>query len=280
MKFNILNRALAGERFIDLHIVDSHCHMGPWYNYYFPKAEIEDMMHDADIIGVEKMCIAPHASISCDYKLGNSQVYDAICKYPKRVYGLLTLNPNFPEEFENEFNRYYKMEQFIGVKIHPSLCKYPVDGSNLFLAYEKIRKLGGYVLTHSWEEGPFCSTDSCENVIRAFPEVPFVLAHAAGTNVGVSKAINLANKYENAYLDTSGFEFSDTWIEEVISKIDETKVFFGSDCPFHDLRGGISRILFSNLEDHTKEKVLSGNFNRMLLKYPKKIVTDSGATKI
>lgn len=280
MKLDILSRAMTGDRFSDLHIVDSHCHMGPWYNYYFPNAEIEDMLHDADIVGVEKMCVAPHAAISCDYKLGNRQVYDAVCKFPQRVYGFLTLNPNFPEEYESQFDQYYTVKQFLGVKIHPSLHQYPVDGENFFMLYEKVKNLGGYILTHSWEQGPFCGTDACEKMIRAYPDVPFVLAHAAGTRVGVSKAVKLVNNYENAYIDTSGFEYSDTWIEELMSKADETKVFFGSDCPFHDLRGGLSRILFSGLTDHTKEEILSGNFNRMLLKYPKKMVIDTSATKI
>ena len=94
MKESIIERAFNGDIFTDLHIIDMHCHLGPTFNYYNPEAEIEQMIEDADRLGVEKLCIAPHAALSYDHKLGNCLTYNAIQKFPDRVFGLLTLNPN------------------------------------------------------------------------------------------------------------------------------------------------------------------------------------------
>jgi predicted TIM-barrel fold metal-dependent hydrolase len=245
--------------------------MGPWFSYYFPRAEIDEMMHDADTVGIEKLCIAPHASISSDYKLGNVQVTEAIAKYPERIYGYLAVNGNMPEEMQGEFDRYYSSPSFIGVKIHPSLHKYSVAGDNYFIAYEKVDKLGGFVLTHTWYDCPYCNLTLCEEAIKAFPKLPFVMAHAGGVSEGVEKAVKLVNTYENAYIDTCGFEFSDTWIEHIADKADKTKILFGSDVPFHDIRGGALRILLADLDDDTKTAILGGNFRKMLLKKPRKI---------
>lgn len=269
MKRDILKRALAGDKFTDLHMVDAHCHMSNYYNYYFPKADIEEMVEDADIVGVEKMCIAPHGAISCDYKLGNRQLLEAAEKFPDRVYGLLTLNPHRPEEIDGEFDKYYSVEQFIGVKLHPSLHKAPITGDGYIRVFEKVKRLGGIVLTHTWEGSQNDRIELCEEIIRNYPEIPLILGHSGGMSDGIMKSIKVVNRYENAYLDTSGFEFSNTWIEDIVGKADNSKIFFGSDFPFHDIRGGISRILFADLDDDVKIKILSGNFNEMLSKYPK-----------
>lgn len=269
MKNEILKRALAGKRFDDLHIVDAHCHMGTYFNYYFPKADIEEMIQDADIFGVEKLCIAPHAAISCDYKSGNKQLLDAIHQFPDRIYGLLTLNPNFPDEIDEQFEMYYPVRQFKGLKLQNGLHGYPVDGENCLLIFEKMKLFGGYVLLHTWDGSNMNSIEMCEEIIRDHPETAFILGHAGGLPDGVRKSVKVVNTYENAYLDTSGFEYSNTWIEEIASNADVTKILFGSDCPFHDLRGGISRILLADLDDDIKIKVLSENHRELLSKYPK-----------
>jgi predicted TIM-barrel fold metal-dependent hydrolase len=41
--------------------------------------------------------------------------------------------------------------------------------------------------------------------------------------------------------------------------------------PYHDIRGGVSRILFADLSDETKEKLLGRNFAKLLEKSPKRI---------
>jgi uncharacterized protein len=271
MKNSIMKRALAGERFEDLHIVDAHCHMGNYYMFYFPKADIDEMIHDADILGVEKFCIAPHAAISCDYKLGNKQLLDAINKYPDRVNGLLTLNANFPEEIDTQFDTYYSIKQFKGVKLHGDFHSFPINGEGCRKVFEKIRTYGGYVLAHTWEGSGKNSIPMCEEVIKNYPDIAFILGHSGGLADGIKKSINVANMYENAFLDTSGFEFSNTWIEEIAATADITKILFGSDFPFHDLRSGASRILFADMDDDVKMRILSGNYQEMLRRYPKKI---------
>jgi uncharacterized protein len=271
VKNKILTKALAAEDFHDLHIVDSHCHMGPWYNYYFSEAGIDSMLQDADKIGVKKLFIAPHAAISCDYRLGNAQAAETAEKHPHRVYGLLVLNPNKPEEIQGEFDTYYFRRNFTGVKLHPTLHRFGLADPGCSRVFDRLREYGGYALCHTWEGNPFCGTAVCESIIRAYPEVAFVLAHSAGTHTGVLNTMRLVNEYENAYMDTSGFEYSDTWIEDIMAVANPSKVLFGSDCPYHDLRGGISRILFSDLDDLVKIRILGENLEAMLKKFPKRV---------
>lgn len=270
MRNEITKRALAGDKFHDLHIIDAHCHMGTYNSFYFPGADIDEMIRDADILGVERVCIAPHSAVASDYKLGNRQLLDAVGKYPDRVYGMLTLNPNFPEEFDEQFKRYYQVEQFKGIKLHNDLHRYPITGDNCLKIFERLKLSGGYVLAHTWEGSPMDSIPMCEEVIKSYPDIAFILGHSGGLSDSVAKAVKVVNTYENAYLDTCGFEFSDTWIEEIAGKADNTKIIYGSDYPYHDLRGGISRILLADLEDDVKIRILSGNFSDLITRYPRK----------
>jgi predicted TIM-barrel fold metal-dependent hydrolase len=270
MNRDIMKMALAGENLSSLHIVDGHCHMGPWFNYYFPKADVEEMMADADLTGVERICVAPHASISLDYRLGNRIMADAAAKYPDRVLGYVAFDPNRPEEIDEEFEKYYPISQVVGVKIHPSAHAYNINGENYLKVFDRMNELGGICLTHTWEDGGTCCMERCEDVIRQYPGTAFILGHSGGLNRGIHRAVALANRYENAYLDTSGFEFSNVWIEDIMKKVSSAKVIFGSDYPFHDLRGGLSRILLADMDDDTKLDVLGRSFSRLLEKYPKK----------
>ena len=271
MSKNILTRAQCGDRFDDLQIVDCHNHMGPCYNFYCPPAGIEEMLHDADQLGVARLCVAPHIALSCDCPLGNRQVDEAARIHPNRVLAYLTLNGNHPDEISAEFDHHYGQAHFIGIKLHPSTHKYSANGENYYIAYTRLTKQGGFVLIHSWDDCPYANLNLCEEAIRTFPQVPFLLAHAGGIPSGVEKSIRVVNMYPNAFLDTSGFEFSNTWIEEVVACADPTKIIYGSDMPFHDMRSGISRILMADLDDETKAEILGRNFRKMLLLNPHKV---------
>jgi predicted TIM-barrel fold metal-dependent hydrolase len=72
-------------------------------------------------------------------------------------------------------------------------------------------------------------------------------------------------------MDSSGFEYSDITIETIMKLVDNGKVFYGSDMPYHDIRGGVSRILFADLSDETKEKLLSRNFKKLMERSPKRV---------
>ncbi|MDR2569130.1 MAG: amidohydrolase [Oscillospiraceae bacterium] len=266
MSNTIIGRAMNRDSFTDLKIIDMHCHLGPTDNFYFPKAEIEEMLEDADLFGTYKLCVAPHVGISADHKLGNKLAHEAITKFPDRVYGMLCFNPNFPEEIDCEFDAYYHIPQFVGVKIHPSSHKCPLTASVYRSIFERLCEKGGFLLTHTWESDSNCDAAACENTVKDFPGVNFILAHSLGLQDGIYKAISLVNRYDNCYMDTSGFEFSNVSIEAIMAKVDNNKVFFGSDMPFHDMRCGISRILYADLSDAVKEMLLSSNYVNFLEK--------------
>lgn len=268
MTREILGRALRGDRFEDLRIVDCHCHLGPTSGFYHPRSDIDDLMGHASICGVERLCIAPHVAISCDCGMGNDMAANAASRYPGKALGLLVPNGNRPEDVDAEFARHYHTGRFAGVKVHPGGIQTRLTAPGYLKAFEIVSRDGGYVLSHTWDECPYSAIELCEEVIRAFPGVPFILGHAGGTQAGMDKAAAVVNRYPNAYLDTCGAEYSNTWIEEVARRVDHAKILYGSDAPYHDIRYSLSRILFADLDDGLKARILSENYDRMVSSHP------------
>jgi len=272
LKRDIVKRALKGDKFEDLNIVDAHCHLHNLYSFYNPYAGIDEMIQEADRVGVRNICIAPIEGISCDFRLGNKHLKEAMEKYPQRVYGYILINPNFPEQIDEIFEEYYSLKNVLGIKIHPTAHKYSVCGENYRKAFDKVKALGGVVLSHSWQSADSnCVVEACEKIIQAYPEVPFIIGHSGGTCQGVLKAIDVVNKYENAYMDTCGTFFSNMHIEEMAAKAHPARILYASDYPFHDLRIEISDILFADMDDGIKTDILGENFRKMLKINPKRV---------
>ena len=264
MSKEITVRALRGDRFDDLDIVDMHCHYRNSYCYYQPQASMEDMVKEEAVLGINTFCVCPVTALECDYKLGNRQSLEFVRKFPDKVYAYVGLNPQYAGEIEGELDKYYGESRFIGVKIHPSGHRAKINCEGYKGVFNAVARRGGFVLTHSWEACPYSNMDLCEQVIAEFPQVNIVLAHTGGTVEGAKKTISLVNRYPNAYLDTCGFDVTEHWINELVERCPEHKILFGTDFPYHDVRYGSTRILFADLEDEVKLRILGGNFRLLM----------------
>ena len=270
MSKEITARALRGERLTDLNIFDMHCHYKNSYSYYQSEASMDDMVRGEKQAGINAFCVCPNTALESDTMLGNQEAFEFVQKYPTTVYAYLGLNPNFTDEIDILFDKYYHEDGFLGVKIHPFVHRVKVNDSRYRIVFENVVRRGGYVMSHSWETCQYCQLDLFEDVISTFPEVNIVLAHTGGTVEGVKKTIRLVNKYPNAYLDTCGFDINEHWINELVERCPIEKILFGTDFPFHDVNYCLSRILFADLEDDIKLKILGDNYRMLLGKSPKK----------
>ncbi|MBS1473525.1 MAG: amidohydrolase [Massilimaliae sp.] len=265
MSQTILQRAMNGDSFEDLEIIDVHCHMGNFACFQFSEAGIDPMIEDAKRMGVAKICVVAQAGTSNAYQRGNMDTLQAAERYPEHVLGYVALNPHKPEEAEREIKAYYPYRQFVGVKIHPGAMQAKANCEGYRRIFELVRQYGGYVLVHTWEACPYSNIDLCEDIIKDFPDVNFVLGHSGGTVDGVKKAIHLANRFSHVYLDCCGFDVTEHALPEMVEQMrDPERLLYGSDYPFHDLRYGLTRVLFSDLDDDMKQKILSANAQTLL----------------
>ncbi len=130
-------------------IIDMHGHLGPFHGIYMPEASLDAMIAGMDRDGIECIVLSPHNALSGDTREGNREMLEAVQAHPGRVYGYCTINPNFPEEIENEMNRYLAEPGVLGIKVHPSMQEYPATGQRYEPAWERANEDKLLVLSHT-----------------------------------------------------------------------------------------------------------------------------------
>lgn len=85
-------RALAGEKFSDVFIVDCHAHLNFWKAAFPWKVELDGVMEIRERIGIDIACI--NEGNCPDIRLANDDVGKAIQKHPERLAGFVTTSPS------------------------------------------------------------------------------------------------------------------------------------------------------------------------------------------
>ena len=157
----IAEKILAGEPLTDIRFVDIHAHtMDSGYHAWYTKntdpafACIETM----DRIGVDEIIVSSIMALGSDRVRGNELTKELIEKYPDRIKGYITVNGNFPEELEQEIEKYKDTPGFVGVKFYTALGMCSLDNPNLDKVYELVSKYNMMLLVHTWgSEGYPCA---------------------------------------------------------------------------------------------------------------------------
>ncbi|MFH1485379.1 MAG: amidohydrolase family protein [Chloroflexota bacterium] len=158
------------------------------------------------------------------------------------------------------------------VKLHPNLQRIYPDDEGLFPLYEAAQELEVPVVSHcgiSSAGTSFAEPRYFLEVLFAFPELVLVLAHLGS---GFQKDIEqVAVAYANTMFDCSAIiseadredRISCQELASMIRRVGTERVMFGSDFPWYDPAGAISRLVSSDLTDDEKRQILSQNAARV-----------------
>lgn len=101
--------------------------------------------------------------------------------------------------------------------------------------------------------------------IDVYPDISFILAHCGLGPEGYKASVRLAKQYDNVYLDTTGFRFSNTWTVDAIARqVGPHKVVFGTDMPFNDIGSAAGRVLLSELPLEWRIQMMGENARRVM----------------
>jgi len=253
--------------FKQLKIIDSHAHLGPTQAMYIPgDPSIDGLIQTMDRIGIEQIFIAPHIAITCDYISGNNLVLKAAQKYPGRVIALATANINYNLENIHELDRCFKNSIFKGIKLHPDLLGYSIKDCRLNDVFQFAADHGAFVISHtdarinSNHLIKLSEPSWFEPYLQKFPNVDFIFAHCGLTSEGFEESLRLSQLYSNVYLDTTGFRFSDIWtVEEIVKRANVRKLLFGSDMPYNDAGSALGRVIYADISEEDKCRILAKN---------------------
>ena len=245
-------------------IVDSHLHLGGLPYLYLPSNTEENIINLLKKVGIKKAICANHGSLSTiTYGLG--ELFESLENYSGFLYGYLVFNPNFEDVSLKSIENNFERKQIVGIKIHPSwhLC-YPDDSRyERFWQFAAEREIP--VLTHTWDpDAPnktqkFSDPFGFEKIIKKFPELKLVFAHAGGRGKMLYDVISLMKKYPNLYVDFAGDIFVSGLINEYIKRVDSQRLLFGSDMPWVDIRFHLAHLLNLSIAEEDKKNILGLN---------------------
>jgi predicted TIM-barrel fold metal-dependent hydrolase len=174
-----------------------------------------------------------------------------------------SVDPRDPQRVEKL--RAYMKEGCRGLKLHPIIQDFHPEGRECLELVEEFAQYELPVLFHAGrtayylpesEAESYAHLDNFIKVFASFPKTRFVLGHMGMFEAG--KAIEIAQVFENVYLETS---FQPTrMVRRAVEKVGGDRVMFGSDWPFGGQRYSLAVALrLSNKNPWLRERLLCKN---------------------
>lgn len=243
-------------------VIDMHGHLGPFYGIYMPEAQLETMAAQMDRYGYECIVLSPHSALSGDAREGNGEMLDAAEKYPGRILGYCTYNPNFTEDSLRDLDRYLPHPGVAGIKIHPSMHACSATDKRYGPLWERADAEKRIVLSHTWGTEGGCGTKEMRQVAEQYPSVRLILGHAC---YGAwAEAIALAAEFPNVYLELTAAYHVYGILEWMCREAGSGKVLFGTDYPWFDPFVAIGCVVYAHIGESEMLDILYHNARRLL----------------
>ena len=255
------------------HVIDFHSHAGTWAKVCMDY-NIDSYVHIMDKAGVDIACI--NCNFYGDSRIGNDLAESIVSKYPNRFRHVAFVNPHYPENVIEELERCFDQIGSLFIKIYPDYFRKANDDPAYFPAYEfaNDRKLA--IMTHAkfpFDPPELTITERFTNLSNRFPNIKWVLAHAASSDVissdqkpffKHSEAGDAAKEIPQVYLETCSSGTAFNCIEAAVDAAGEDRVLFGTDMTLMDARQQIAKVTTSTLSEDIKIKILGENAKKLL----------------
>lgn len=245
-------------------IIDSHLHLGGLSYLYLPSNTEENIINLLKKFGVNKAICAHHGSL-LTINFGEEELFKALNRYEDFLYGYLVFNPNFKDISLESLKKNIGRINIAGIKLHPSWHQcYPYDKKyDRFWQFAAEKNIP--VLTHSWDPDvsnkaqKYSNPFGFEVILKKFPELKLILAHAGGRNKMLYDVMDLMEQYPNICVDFAGDIFIPGLIEEYVRRVGSQRLLFGSDMPWVDIRFHLAHVLNLDICEEDKKNILGLN---------------------
>ncbi len=204
----------------------------------------------------------------------NDYILESVARYPQRLIGFCTVQPNSYEAAIAEIERCAK-GGIRGVgEMRPDMQLFDLKDEQVMEPFiEIIRKYKLILLTHASEpvghEYPGkggVTPDILYPFITSFTDLTIVCAHWGGGLPFYALMPEVKQALHNVYFDTaaSPFLYSPQVYNQVIQLVGGDKILFGSDYPLLTQNRLLSEINSLDLPEETRNLILSGNAQRLL----------------
>jgi predicted TIM-barrel fold metal-dependent hydrolase len=246
--------------------------------YSNPKAKIataDELIASMDRDGVDISVIVNIGWITHDLCVEtNDYILESIARYPKRLVGFCSVQPNSCDAAIAEIERCTR-EGIRGVgELRPDIQLFDLGDEELMTPIvETMRKHNLILLTHASEpvghQYPgkgVVTPDMLYPFITSFPDSKLVCAHWGGGLPFYALMPEVKQAMSNVFFDTaaSPFLYTPQIYEQAVQLVGADRILFGSDYPLLPQSRLIKEIKSLNLTEETESLILSGNARRLL----------------
>lgn len=257
--------------------IDSHCHVYPEKiaakavsatdKFYgvdsFGDGTTGDLMSEYKKIGIDHAIVQSVATTPKQVKSINEFIAGEVAASDGFLTGLGTLHPD-SEDMEGDIKHIMELG-LKGVKLHPDIQNFRVDGERLFKMYDICEKQNLTMLIHTGDyRYDNSNPDRVANVLRSFPKLKVIGAHLGGWSVWEEAAKKLSD-FQNFYVDcSSSFGFTnEKIIKESIFAYGTDKVLFGTDYPMWSAEEELKKLFEFGFSEDDNQKILAKNAKKL-----------------
>ena len=206
----------------------------------------------------------------------NEYIYSLCSKYPDRLIGFASVNPNNPDA-PDLLEKAIKKFNLKGIKFHPPLQNFFPNDKAVFSTYEKAVELNLPVVFHvgTTPFGSMCRLSQAnplliDDVAVEFSDLRIMLTHL-GT-LWHNEAFMVVEKNPNVFIDTAAYlyELNELLTLNLIERIGSNKIIFGTDYPMpyagrvHKMKDFVDCIQSLDLSNNILKGIFQDNFNNFL----------------
>ena len=203
----------------------------------------------------------------------NDYILESVARYPKRLIGFGSVQPNSFDAAVAEIERCAKGGiRGIG-EIRPDMQLFELSDEIMLPIIETLRKHQLILLTHASEPvghhypGKGAITpEMLYPFITAFPDLTIVCAHWGGGLPFYALMPEVKKAMKNVFFDTaaSPYLYSPEIYQQVIQLVGADKILFGSDYPLLAQGRLLKEINSLDLAQETRSLILGGNARKLL----------------
>ena len=233
--------------------IDAHSHIGYFGGWSNVGITAEELIAQMDEYNIEK-------TVLCTYPIDES--IEAVDRYGDRLVGAAWVDPT-EDNAVDIIKDAVKNHGFKAIKLHPLSHSYLPNDECVFTVAELAGELDIPLMIHTGHP-PFSLPWSVAQLADIYPDVDMVMIHMGhGNGMYVQSAIDMAKKYPNLYLETSGMPMH-TKIKEAYEEVGSDRIMWGLDAPFHHPTVEMQRTIVSGLDDRQLEDVFYNNVKKLL----------------
>jgi len=256
-------RPLAGE------VLDAHCHVLPEGrdssgSYVMYCGDADGLLELNDHMGVRaSTLISWTGPLACDTVDGNEVVSRALRRHSGRFYGLIHIDPVHlsREELLAEIHCRLKEPGWVGLKPYPT-PGLAYDHALFEPCWRIANQHGLMVLAHTGgRAGP---TSTIGKLAGAYPDAQWVIAHSGGSFATAREVVGVMKEWPNVWAELTLTPVTNGVIEWMAGQVGDDRILFGTDAPMRDPRPQLGWVVWADLPQASRRKILGGNFRRLL----------------